>query len=64
MGKSMTLHYEFVPGWERLPHGMTHLDAPGIGVDSDDRVYVFGRQSNHVFIYESDGTFEIGRAHV
>jgi sugar lactone lactonase YvrE len=53
----MTLRYELVPAWERLPQGMTHLDAPGIGVDSDDRVYVFGRQSNHVFVYEADGTF-------
>lgn len=53
----MGLRYELVPGWERLPAGMSHRDAPGIGVDSGDRVYVFGRQSNHVFVYESDGTF-------
>ena len=53
----MGLHYELVPRWERLPAGMSHLDAPGIGVDSNDRVYIFGRQSNHVFVYEADGTF-------
>lgn len=53
----MGLRYEFVPGWERLPEGMSHLDAPGIGTDSDDRVYVLGRQSSHVFVYEADGTF-------
>lgn len=53
----MALTYDLVPNWERLPDGMSHLDAPGIGVDSGDRVYVFGRQSNHVFVYEADGTF-------
>jgi DNA-binding beta-propeller fold protein YncE len=53
----MGLRYEFVPAWERLPEGMSHLDAPGIGTDSDDRVYILGRQSSHVFVYEADGTF-------
>lgn len=53
----MALSYDLVPDWERLPGGLTHLDAPGIGVDSSDRVYVFGRRSSRVFVYEADGTF-------
>lgn len=56
-GSTTAVRFELVPGWEQLPAGMTHLDAPAVGVDSGDRVYVFGRQSSHVFVYESDGTF-------
>ena len=57
MATSHELRFELVPGWEKLPAGMTHLDAPGVGVDSHDRVYVFGRQQSLVFVYEGDGTY-------
>jgi DNA-binding beta-propeller fold protein YncE len=51
------LRYELVPGWEQLPAGMTHLDAPGVAVDSQDRVYVLGRHQHRVLVYAPDGTF-------
>ncbi len=51
------LHYEHVPGWEQMPAGMAHLDAPGVAVDSQDRVYVLGRRQHGVLVYEPDGRF-------
>ena len=57
MATSHELRFELVPGWEKLPAGMSHLDAPGVGVDSHDRVYIFGRQQSLVFVYERDGTY-------
>ena len=50
------LRYELVPGWEQLPSGMTHLDAPGVAVDSQDRVYVLGRHQHRVLVYAPDGS--------
>ncbi|HEV2124991.1 MAG TPA: 6-bladed beta-propeller, partial [Chloroflexota bacterium] len=52
-----TLHYEVVEGWEQIPTGRTHLDVPGVGVDSRDRVFLFTRRQPGVMIYEADGTF-------
>ena len=43
--------------WEKLPKGYSFTQVPGMGVDSKDRIYVFNRNPNHVFVLERDGTF-------
>jgi DNA-binding beta-propeller fold protein YncE len=51
------LRYEHVPGWEQLPAGMAHLDAPGVAVDSQDRVHVLGRRQHGVHVFDRAGRF-------
>lgn len=51
------LTFKVIPNWEKLPDGYVHLDVAGVGVDSQDRVYVFARHDPRVIVYEPDGTF-------
>ena len=49
--------YEVVEGWEQLPGGFTHQDCVGVGVDTQDNVYLFTRGQPRVLVYSSDGAF-------
>jgi DNA-binding beta-propeller fold protein YncE len=50
--------HEPVPGWGRLPHGMSFGgDATGVSVDSQDRVIVFNRGPVPVVVFDSDGDY-------
>ena len=51
------LSYKLDEGWGKLPDGSNILDIPGIAVDSKDRVYVFSRDKQKVFIFNDDGNF-------
>ncbi|HEY8475848.1 MAG TPA: peptidyl-alpha-hydroxyglycine alpha-amidating lyase family protein [Chloroflexota bacterium] len=62
--------YELAEGWGRLPEGWTYVDAVGVAVDKQDRVYVFNRGEHPVVVFDRDGTFlgswgegVFGRAH-
>ena len=37
------IEYEVLEGWEKLPEGWSFVEVAGVGVDSQDRVYVFNR---------------------
>lgn len=56
-GAPAPLRFRHVPDWEQIPAGMTHLDAPGVAVDPQDNVYVFGRHQGRVLVYAPDGRF-------
>src|SRR5678816_1077661 len=49
--------YRAVPGWPKLPEGMSFVEVVGIAVDARDRAYVFCRGEHPVMIFEPDGTF-------
>jgi streptogramin lyase len=51
------LRYDVVEGWEQLPEGLNHGDVVGVGVDSQDRVFVFTRRESRVLVYNRDGSF-------
>ena len=50
-------HYEYIPGWARLPAGQELQSPSGVAVDSQDRVYVFQRQGPPVLVFDKDGRF-------
>ena len=52
------LSYELDEGWGKLPDGSNILDVHGIAVDSEDKVYVFSRDKQEVFIFDSEGNFK------
>ncbi len=49
--------YESTPSWGKLPEGYFITMVPGLAVDKRDRVYVFNRNPNHVYIFDHDGNF-------
>jgi hypothetical protein len=49
--------YEVVDDWARLPAGWSFLEVAGVGVDRDDRVYVFSRGAHPVIVFDRDGRF-------
>jgi DNA-binding beta-propeller fold protein YncE len=49
--------YETDHEWARLPDGWSFGDVPGVGVDSQDRVYVFSRGPHPVAVFDPDGAF-------
>jgi len=49
--------YEPALEWGKLPKGHSFTSVPGMAVDSHDRVYVFNRNPNIVYILDSDGNF-------
>lgn len=57
MLQTSALSYELVEGWEQIPAGLSHPDVAGVATDSQDRVYVFGRNDPPVIVYDRDGRF-------
>lgn len=58
--------YEHLVQWQKLPDGVRLIECPGVAVDSQDRVYVMTRNTDHpVMVFESDGTFvtSFGQGH-
>ena len=49
--------YEIVRGWDRLPEGWAYTEVVGVGVDSQDRVYVFTRGDHPVIVFDKEGRF-------
>lgn len=49
--------YEPALNWAKLPKGHKFTTVPGMAVDSHDRVYVFNRNPNIVYVLDSDGNF-------
>ena len=49
--------YEEVADWAQLPDGWDFKDAVDVVIDSQDRVYVFGRGGHPIVVFERDGRF-------
>ena len=47
--------YELVDGWAKCPEGWSFIDACGLSVDSQDRVYVFNRGAHPVMVFDCEG---------
>jgi DNA-binding beta-propeller fold protein YncE len=52
--------YELVENWAQLPGGRSFLDIGGIGIDREDRVYIFNRSQHPLMIFERNGEFAGG----
>jgi hypothetical protein len=49
--------YEVAEGWGKLPNGWSYREVAAVGVDRQDRVYVFTRGLHPVIIFDRDGNF-------
>ena len=49
--------YEVAEGWGKLPEGWSYREVAAVGVDRQDRVYVFTRGQHPVIIFDRDGNF-------
>jgi hypothetical protein len=49
--------YAIVEGWPRVPEGWQLGDVAGVGVDRNDRVYLFHRGRHPLMIFDRDGNF-------
>ena len=49
--------FEVVGGWGILPEGWSYKEVGGVGVDSADRVYVFGRGEHPMIVFDREGNF-------
>ncbi len=49
--------YEVVEGWGKLPDGWEWGWIPGVGCDSQDRVYVYSRSAHPLVIFDREGNF-------
>lgn len=57
MGAARGRRCQVVEGWEQLPAGYTHRDCLGMGIDSQDNVYVVTRNQSRVLVYSRQGEF-------
>ena len=49
--------YRMAEGWGRLPDGWEFKDVAAVGVDRDDRVYVFNRGAHPMIVFDRAGNF-------
>src|SRR5713226_5521492 len=49
--------YEVAEGWGKLPDGWSYHEVAAVGVDKQDRLYVFSRGAHPVIIFDRDGNF-------
>jgi DNA-binding beta-propeller fold protein YncE len=49
--------YEVAEGWGKLPDGWTYREVAAVGVDKQDRVYVFTRGEHPVIVFDREGNF-------
>ncbi len=48
--------FKWVTGWGSLPEGLELGDVPAVGVDSQDRVFVFTRAQKPVIVLDREGS--------
>ena len=49
--------YEVNADWAKLPDGWSFKEAGGVGVDSNDNVYVFNRGDHPMMVFDREGNF-------
>jgi DNA-binding beta-propeller fold protein YncE len=47
--------YRVEPSWAKLPEGWDFGDVGGVGIDRQDRVYVFNRGGHPMIVFDRDG---------
>ena len=47
--------YEHVPGWGNLPAGWEWNHAVGVGIDAQDRIFVYNRSDHPIIVLDTDG---------
>ena len=55
--KRTPLRYRALGSWAQPAAGVKHRAVSDVAVDAHDRVYVYSRDNQAVFVYEPDGTF-------
>ena len=55
--QSGTYVYEVDEGWGKLPPGWSFKEIGAVGVDSEDRVYVFNRGEHPMIVFDREGNF-------
>src|SRR5438309_10582191 len=49
--------YEVNADWAKLPDGWSFKEVGGLGVDSNDNVYVFNRGDHPMMVFDREGNF-------
>src|SRR3954452_20403783 len=49
--------YRVIADWAKLPEGWSFKEVGGVGVDSEDNVYVFNRGEHPMMIFDREGNF-------
>lgn len=49
--------YGVVEGWGKLPDGWSYREVAAVGVDRQDRVYVFSRGDHPIIVFDREGNF-------
>jgi DNA-binding beta-propeller fold protein YncE len=49
--------YEVAEGWDKLPDGWTYKEVAAVGVDKQDRVYLFTRGDHPMIVFDREGHF-------
>ena len=49
--------YEVAEGWGKLPEGWSYREVAAVGVDRQDRVYLFSRGDHPIIVYDRYGNF-------
>lgn len=47
--------YEIYPDWAKLPKGWSFLEVVDVGIDDQDRVYVFSRGQHPLMVFDREG---------
>ena len=49
--------YEHVEGWPHIPAEITLLECPGVGIDSQDNVFLLTRGKDPIVVFDKEGNF-------
>lgn len=49
--------YKVIDNWAKRPSCWPFTDVPGVGIDSQDRVYTLTRSQHPVMVFDKDGNF-------
>jgi hypothetical protein len=49
--------YEVKADWAKLPDGWSFKEVGGVGIDSNDNVYVFNRGDHPMMVFDREGNF-------
>src|SRR5260370_5217580 len=50
--------YRVNADWAKLPAGWSFKEVGGVGVDSNDNVYVFNRGEHPMMVFDREGNFQ------
>jgi outer membrane protein assembly factor BamB len=53
----LTLDFEVVQAWAKLPEGLSFTEVVGVAADSRDRIYLFCRGDHPIIVFDKEGEF-------